>query len=426
VRSLASEAARQTIKPGHEREQGGNLNQSDLAATDPASWTDTSHAPHDRISVTWGGVQFVNQSSGVVNRELCRELLASGRVELSLLSEETKTIADSADPRMTALVKLLAQPVPEQTDVFVWHQFPPRLEPPPHGHWVVMQPWELGSLPAAWVEPMDQLVDEIWVNSSYVRECYIRSGVRATKVVVIPHGVDPSRYRPAVPPLGLPTDKRFKFLFVGGTIPRKGADILLETYISAFRADDDVCLVIKDFATESLYRGQGLGEAIRNLRADPRNPEILYLNAILPGASLPRLYSACDCLVHPYRGEGFCLPIAEAMACGLPVIVPDHGACLDYCDPSVAYLVPAREVQVPERQVGDLEMVDDISWAEVDRDALAAAMRQVISEPAEARELGSRASARIRQNLTWQRAANLVLERLSILHDSPIQRFMER
>ena len=33
------------------------------------------------------------------------------------------------------------------------------------------------------------------------------------------------------------------------------------------------------------------------------------------------LYAACDCLVHPYRGEGFGLPIAEAMACGLPVIV---------------------------------------------------------------------------------------------------------
>ena len=41
----------------------------------------------------------------------------------------------------------------------------------------------------------------------------------------------------------------------------------------------------------------------------------------LSEAELAGLYTACDCLVHPYRGEGFGLPIAEAMACGLPVIV---------------------------------------------------------------------------------------------------------
>ena len=30
------------------------------------------------------------------------------------------------------------------------------------------------------------------------------------------------------------------------------------------------------------------------------------------------LYGSCDVLVHPYRGEGFGSPIAEAMAGSLP------------------------------------------------------------------------------------------------------------
>ena len=29
---------------------------------------------------------------------------------------------------------------------------------------------------------------------------------------------------------------------------------------------------------------------------------------------MPGLYTACDVLVHPYRGEGFALPVLEAFA----------------------------------------------------------------------------------------------------------------
>ena len=38
---------------------------------------------------------------------------------------------------------------------------------------------------------------------------------------------------------------------------------------------------------------------------------------------MPYLYSACDAFIAPSLHEGFCLPVVEAMACGVPVI----GAC---------------------------------------------------------------------------------------------------
>ena len=57
------------------------------------------------------------------------------------------------------------------------------------------------------------------------------------------------------------------FLFVGGTIARKGIDILLDAYTSQFTADDDVCLVIKDFGTDSFYKGQTCEE-----RGTPATP----------------------------------------------------------------------------------------------------------------------------------------------------------
>src|SRR6185369_11722543 len=111
-----------------------------------------------------------------------------------------------------------------------------------------------------------------------------------------------------LPPLSLPTKKKFKFLFVGGTIMRKGPDILLEAFQQAFTAADDVCLVIKDFGGDSFYRGQTAQEAIRRIQKKPGAPEIVYLTQELSAEEMPSLYAACDCLVLPYRGEGFGMP----------------------------------------------------------------------------------------------------------------------
>ncbi len=75
----------------------------------------------------------------------------------------------------------------------VRHRWPPRLEPPPHGNWVLMQPWEFGSLPKAWL-PMLRRVDEVWAYSRYVRDCYLEAGVPPERVHVVPLGVDPEVY----------------------------------------------------------------------------------------------------------------------------------------------------------------------------------------------------------------------------------------
>ncbi len=359
--------------------------------------TSSSYAGAARVRVVWEGPQLANSGMALVNRELTRRLRRSPRLEFSPVYE---TSCPYEGP---------------PADVYVRHLWPPNFERPPGGRLVVFQAWEYGSLPKAWVASINSGVDEAWVYSTYARDCYIQSGVEPSKVVVIPAGIDPDRFHPGSPALALPTRKRFKFLFVGGTIARKGIDLLLRAYLDTFSPQDDVALVIKDFGADTYYRGQTLRDEIRRLQSDPNNAEIVYLDAELPPEAMPGLYAACQCLVQPYRGEGFCLPIAEAMACGLPVIAPHYGACLDFCDVSVAYLLPAVEVWWPEARIDHLETVEVPWWCQVDGAALGLAMRRALREPGEASRLGKRASHRIRRGFTWKRSADRVLSRLEIL-----------
>ena len=134
--------------------------------------------------------------------------------------------------------------------------WPPNFDPVEDGRLVLIQPWEFGALPREWIEPLNDVVDEVWVPSNWVRECFTRSGVDPERVHVVPNGIDPLVYNRKGQAMELPTSKKFRFLFVGGTLPRKGADLLLEAYLSAFRRTDDVCLVVKELGSTTFYRGQ--------------------------------------------------------------------------------------------------------------------------------------------------------------------------
>ena len=148
--------------------------------------------------------------------------------------------------------------------VHVRHQWPPRLEPPVQGAGCSMQPWEYGSLPKAWL-PMLRRMDEVWAYSRSVRDSYLEAGVPPERVHVIPLGVDPEVFRPGLDPLPLPPGPSIRFLFVGGTIFRKGIDLLLAAFARAFQPTDDVGLVIKDMGSQSFYRGQTAEASVAGL-----------------------------------------------------------------------------------------------------------------------------------------------------------------
>ncbi len=379
--------------------------------------------PTPPLAIVWEGELLELFSLARVNQQLCLRLIERGH-HLSLLPLVFPLrMRVPALPSQSRLIERIRKPLAGPADVHVRHHFPPNLTPPPTGRWVLYQPWKFGSPPRDWVRAMNETVDEVWVPSRFVRDCYIQAGVPAERVHVIPYAPDPEVFHPEALPRTPRTRKRFKFLYVGGTIYRKGADILLEAYARAFQAADDVCLVIKDLGAGNFYRGQTAERLIAQYQARIGGAEIEYLDGPLTEAELAGLYTACDCLVQPYRGECFGMPIAEAMASGLPVVVTNYGAALDFCDEDNAYLIPAELRYYPDKLLERQETVDYPWLAEPDVEALAVILRSVVGDGEGRRRRGAAGRRRILQGLTVERAAAAAEARLRALVNQPIRRF---
>lgn len=367
----------------------------------------------DVCGVLWEGSFTVYHSLALVNREITARLVNNPSFDVGLIEYERGDLLPPDQERFRALLARAGM-YPGVVAVHVRHRWPPDFSPT-RGRAVIIQPWEFGALPADWVDGLQALGAEVWAYSRFVRDTYIRSGLDPARVVVVPLGIDPEVFHPGLEPLPLPTDKSFRFLFVGGTIYRKGIDLLLQAYLQEFRPEEDVVLIVKDFCRDTAYRGRNLGEQIRDLQQDPRRPQIIYLDDTLSPADMARLYAAAHCFVLPYRGEGFGLPVLEAMACGVPPIVTSFGACLDFCHEGNALLVPATIKPFPENRVGDLVTVGHPFLAEPDVFSLRRLMRTAYEDRALLARLGAAGAREVAALYTWDHTVAVVAARLEAL-----------
>jgi glycosyltransferase involved in cell wall biosynthesis len=377
----------------------------------------------ERVRVAFQGEFFAYNSMATVNRELARALLASGAAPFGQAQDRLVIVPDepapepavAADPRFDELRATMRRGVPP-CDVLIRQSNGAAdfRRVPGARATVQILPWEYGALPRSWIDGLRAGgADEVWTPTEYCRTMFLEAGIPSERVVVVPNGIDPARFSPDLPlePYPLETRAAFRFLYIGGVLPRKGVDVLLAAYRRAFSRDDDVVLVLKLFGTRTFYQLDDGGASIRSFADDPAAPELLVIDDELTDEDVVRLYRSCDALAFPYRGEGFGLPMLEALACGLPVIATAGGAADAFLDDDVAYRIPARRVPVGGVMRGE-QLAGAGWWLEPDVDALAATLRHVVANRDEARAKARRGSDRVRRDWTWQRAAEIAAERL--------------
>jgi glycosyltransferase involved in cell wall biosynthesis len=373
-----------------------------------------------QVHIFWEGTQFAISSLSLINREFCSSIIDSGVAELTIVPYEPDQFSVEGNPRLERLLNhdirikgLSIRDRAKRPHVWVRHQWPPRPTTPGKAKWIIMYPWEYSAIPKYYTDTFS-LSEEIWTPTNFSRDAFVSSGIDPSKVHVVPNGTNPELFSPFGEVLRLQTMKRFKFLFVGGTIYRKGVDILLESYSRAFTSKDDVCLIIKDIGMNTFYKGQTAQNLIRRFQNKEDMPEILYIEDEFNEERMANLYRACDVFVSSYRGEGFSLPTLEAMSSGLPVIVPRGGATDDFVDDNVGWLIAAEKRSVGRKVYG--HMLDrDAFLLEPSAHHLQEIMHTVYDSPSEAKRKGVQGALRVREHWTWGHSVLRVLSRIDSL-----------
>jgi GT2 family glycosyltransferase len=263
---------------------------------------------------------------------------------------------------------------------------------------------EVDGFPAEWVRQANRM-DEVWVPSAANRDAFLRSGLKRP-VHVIPLGVDTSYFHPGVAAWPNPADE-FVFLSLFEWGERKEPWLLLKAFNEVFSAREPVRLLCKIINRDP---GVTLKEEIRRLDLKESGGKISYLfNLEFEHYQLGSLYRSADAFVAVSRGEGWDMPLMEAMACGLPAIATDWGAHQEFVHAGIAYPLRVRGT-IPAR--AKCPYYNGFSWADPDPEHLRHLLREVYEHRDEARRRGEAAAREMAGKWTWRAAARKIVERL--------------
>jgi glycosyltransferase involved in cell wall biosynthesis len=270
--------------------------------------------------------------------------------------------------------------------------------------------WEETGFPADLAQDFNRVLDLITVVSQQTARFLQDAGV-TVPIAVVGNGTDHWGHHPAAPlPCTLPPGLRF--LHVSSGFPRKGGDVLLAAWGQAFRAHHEVVLVIKTFPNPHNTLAEQLAAYQQR---DPGYPAVVLVDEDWTPAQMQGLYSACDILVAPSRGEGFGLPMAEAMRHAMAVIVTGWGGHCDFCTEDTAWLLNYQP------QPADTHLSTPGSlWAEPDPEHLRELLRRLyLLTPAERAVKITRARQRVEQYYTWRQVAQRTRAALDVIESRP-------
>lgn len=175
--------------------------------------------------------------------------------------------------------------------------------------------------------------DLITVPSRFVYETFLAQGISPNKLAVIPYGVDLDMFHPIKK-----TDKVFRAIYVGQISIRKGIPYLLQALANLSLPNFELMLIgrLRPDFKEHFQKNKG---------------DCIYLGS-KSRAELYQWYSNASVFVIASIEEGLATVIAQAMACGLPVVATKNTGAVDLITDGIeGFIVPPRDPAALQEKV---------------------------------------------------------------------------
>lgn len=227
---------------------------------------------------------------------------------------------------------------------------------------------ECTEISSEWVKKSNE-IDLIIVPSTFVKKVFKNSGV-TTPIYVIPEGVDTNLYK--VLDLeerklkGLELTTKFNFLSCGqwGTPgwDRKQIEGLVRLFQKTFANNKDIGLILKTFinnisSPDNFFTQKRLNELLVS-----EYPKVYLVHGELTDKEMVQLYNMADVFISLTSGESWNRPAAEAIACELPVMVPNWSGHLDFVLADSDLLFNSTLVSVPSNYLSSGWFTPNSKW----------------------------------------------------------------
>ncbi len=250
------------------------------------------------------------------------------------------------------------------------------------GYWghtphLVLHPQRYGITPVPWLvadgyvagyhEVLNAL-PLILVTSQWVKDTYIRDGVKGNNIEVLPVGIDTDNFCPrdrddpkvqAIrKSLGVAEDQ-IMILTVGGDAASKGAQEVMSALAVIDSKAPDWKYVCKVWPQPRTQTQNLLDMQLATHLGIEKN--VVYTANVVSRNFMPYLLAACDIYAAPSRLEGFGMIQVEANACGKPVIAVNAMAFLDTMTHNENALLArvSQEIKIHEAVLGQDQGFED-------------------------------------------------------------------
>lgn len=240
--------------------------------------------------------------------------------------------------------------------------------------------FESTRIPDEWLDYLE-VADKIIVPSKWNQKVFEKSGIK-TDVIPLGYNDDVFKYVERQPKR--PQRKDFVFLHYNAFNIRKGFTEVFKAFVKEFAPTEPVKMIFKT----TLERPP--------LPLPPSQyPNIEVRTGSISDKELFELCGESDCFVFPSRGEGFGMTPVEAMATGLPTIVPNAHGISEYFNSD--YMYEAKVAEECPALYSRYKGMDVGNMVVCDVDQLAAQMRWIYEHEEEALAKGKAASEYVKQ-----------------------------